>query len=52
MVTMAIDAKKIPQAKKLIREFQRQISAVLETGTKTEVYKLCVHMLPLSKEIV
>lgn len=51
-LTMAIDAKKIPQAKKLIREFQRQISAVLESGTKTEVYKLCVHMLPLSKEIV
>lgn len=51
-VTMAIDAKKIPFAKKLIREFQQQMSAFLETGTKTEVYKICVHMLPLSKEIV
>lgn len=51
-MTMSIDSKKLPQAKKLIREFQRQMSAFLETGTKTEVYKLCVHLLPLSKEIV
>lgn len=51
-ITMAVDSKKLPQAKKLIRDFQNQMSAFLETGTKTEVYKLCVHMLPLSKEIL
>lgn len=51
-MTMAIDAGKLPQAKKLIREFQSQMSAFLETGAKTEVYKLCVHFLPLSREIL
>lgn len=47
-MTMAIDAKKLPQAKKLIREFQDKISGLLETGSKDEVYKLCIHLLPLS----
>lgn len=50
-MTMAVDALKIPQAKRMIRDFQAKMSAFLETGEQTEVYKLCVHLIPLSKEI-
>lgn len=51
-MTMAIDASKMAQAKKMIRDFQDQMSALLETGEKTEVYKMCIHLMPLSKENV
>lgn len=51
-MTMAIDASKMAQAKKMIRDFQDQMSTLLESGEKTEVYKLCVHLMPLSKENV
>lgn len=47
-ITMAIDVKKLPQAKKLIRRFQDQICELLEDGPKTEVYKLCVQLIPLT----
>lgn len=50
-MTMAIDVMKIPEAKKMIRDFQRKLSAFMETGQQTEVYKVCVHLFPLSKEV-
>lgn len=49
-MTLAINVKKMAEAKKVIRDFQEKMSAFLETGTKTEVYKLCVQLIPLSKE--
>ncbi len=47
-ITMAIDPKKIPEAKKVIREFRDRLSSLLETGEKTEVYKMSLHLFPLT----
>jgi uncharacterized protein (TIGR02147 family) len=51
-ITMAIDPAKLPQARALIRQFRDQLSNFLEADTKTEVYKLCVQLIPLSNEEV
>ncbi len=51
-LTIAIDKSKLPEAKKMIREFQDRLSAFLETGTQDEVYKLNFHVLPLTREVV
>jgi uncharacterized protein (TIGR02147 family) len=48
-MTMAIDPKKIPEAKKLIREFRDRLCGFLEQGEKKEVYKFSVQLIPLSK---
>lgn len=50
-LTLAIDKTKLPQAKKLIRDFQNQLMAFLESGEQTEVYKICFHVLPLSRAL-
>jgi uncharacterized protein (TIGR02147 family) len=47
-ITMGIDTKKIPTAKKMIREFRDKLSDFLESGPKTEVYRMCFHLFPLS----
>jgi transcriptional regulator with XRE-family HTH domain len=47
-ITMAIDVAKIPQAKRMIREFREQLSRVLEDGARNEVYKLCIQLIPLT----
>ena len=44
--TIAIDPKRIPQAKKMIREFQDQLFDFLEGGEKTEVYEVCMQLFP------
>ncbi len=48
-ITMAIDSKKLSQAKSIIRKFQDELSALLEEGSPDEVYRLCVQLFPLSK---
>lgn len=48
-MTMAIDPKKIPQAKKMIRAFRRDLSEFLETGDRTEVYSFCTQLISLTK---
>jgi uncharacterized protein (TIGR02147 family) len=48
-ITMAIDKSKLPQAKELIRKFRRQMSRLLESGERTEVYNLNIQLIPLSK---
>jgi len=51
-VTMAIDLDRLPQAKKIIRQCIQDVCATLESGRKTEVYRLNVQLIPLSiKEI-
>lgn len=47
-MTMAIDLKKIPMAKKIIREFRTKLCDVLETGHQSEVYNLNVQLVPVS----
>jgi uncharacterized protein (TIGR02147 family) len=48
-MTMAIDPEKIPEAKKLISEFNRKMSKFLETGKKSEVYELQISLFSLQK---
>lgn len=48
-VTMAIDPAHLPVAKKMIREFQDRLSLFLETGNRTEVYKVCMQLFPLTQ---
>jgi uncharacterized protein (TIGR02147 family) len=48
-ITMAIDPAKLPQAKQKLREFRRALSEFLETGAQTEVYRLNIQLVPVSK---
>lgn len=47
--TLAVDIKKIPEAKKVIREFRQKMAALLDSGDKTEVYQIAIQFYPLSK---
>lgn len=47
-VSMAIDSRKIPQAKKLIDDFLKSMMSVLGEGPKDEVYRLGVQFYNLS----
>ncbi|WP_413574971.1 TIGR02147 family protein [Bdellovibrio sp. HCB290] len=49
-ITMAINKKKLAEAKSLIEDFRRRISAFLETGTRDSVYRLNVQLFPLTQE--
>jgi uncharacterized protein (TIGR02147 family) len=49
-ITMAINPKKLPEAFELINEFRSQMSALLEEGTKENVYQLAVQLFPLDME--
>jgi uncharacterized protein (TIGR02147 family) len=47
--TMAIDPARLPEAKKMIRDFQDKMMDFLEApGKQTEVYNLCMQLFPLS----
>lgn len=48
-VTMAIDVKKIPEAKRRIKAFRRKLSEFLEDGNQTQVFNLGVQLYPVSK---
>lgn len=48
-VTMAIDPKKIHEAKRRIRDFQDSLASFLEQGRQSEVYRLCVQLFPLTQ---
>lgn len=47
-VTMAIDPKKLPEAVKKIRNFYNELTQTLERGEKTEVYRFCGQLFPLT----
>jgi uncharacterized protein (TIGR02147 family) len=47
--TLAIDMKKLPEAKALIREFRRKMAILTEEGDREEVYQIAVQFYPLSK---
>lgn len=49
-MTMAISSKKLREAKRMILEFRRKLSAYLEDGTKDSVYRLNIQLFPISKE--
>lgn len=48
-ITMAIDPKKLSMAKERIRKFEDELSDLLESGHRTEVYRLSMQLFPLSK---
>ncbi len=48
-ITMAINSKKLDQAKVLIRKFQDKLSGFLEDSTPNKVYRLCIQLFPLTK---
>jgi len=47
-VTMTMDPKDIPIAKKLLREFVQKFCNKIENGEKKEVYRLNLQLIPLS----
>jgi uncharacterized protein (TIGR02147 family) len=49
--TIAADPRRIPAAKERIRAFRRELSAFLEGGRKSEVYRLGVQLFPLTQEM-
>jgi transcriptional regulator with XRE-family HTH domain len=49
-MTMAIDPAKLPEARRLLREFRDRLCVYLEADRKTEVYKFCAQLIPLSKK--
>lgn len=48
-ITMAIDQKKIPEAKRMIKEFRRRLCKFMETGKSGEVYELNIQLVPVTK---
>lgn len=48
-ITFCFDPKKMVEAKRMIKSFRRKFCTLMESGTKTEVYKLCLQLFPLTK---
>jgi hypothetical protein len=48
-ITIAADKSKLPEAKRMIREFQDALTQFLEDGKKDEVYKMTFYMYPLTR---
>lgn len=49
-MTMAIDPKRIPVAKKMIQEFSEALCSYLEQGERTEVYQLGISLFSLGED--
>lgn len=49
-ITMAASPELLPEAKRIIRQAQDQIAALFATRPFTEVYKMSVHLFPLTKK--
>lgn len=50
-MTMAIDVDKLPEARKLITKFRRELCAFLEDGHQTRVYQMGLQLYPVSKKV-
>lgn len=48
--TMAIDPKRLPEAKKRIAAFRDELALFLEAGDRTRVYELSIALFPLQKK--
>jgi len=49
-ITMAIDPAKMSIAKERIRRFQDELSDLMETGNRSEVYRLSMQLFPLTQK--
>jgi uncharacterized protein (TIGR02147 family) len=47
-MTMAIDPKRLPQAKRMIRKFRRELTEYLEAGSRSEVYCFASQLFSLT----
>ncbi|MFP5519022.1 MAG: TIGR02147 family protein [Bdellovibrionia bacterium] len=47
-MTLTFDPAKMDEAKKLIRDFRRQFTKLMETEETQEVYRLSIQLIPLS----
>ncbi|MDX9731196.1 MAG: TIGR02147 family protein [Bdellovibrionales bacterium] len=48
-MTIALDMEKLTEAKTIIREFRRKMTALLREGSRTEVYQLAIQFYPLTQ---
>lgn len=48
-ITFPIDMSRIAEAKRMILDFRRGLSAFLESGAKEEVYNLNIQLIPVTK---
>lgn len=48
-VTFAMDPAKMPEAKAILREFRQKMTALMESGEKTEVFQMAIQMYPLTE---
>lgn len=49
-ITMAVDPERLASAKVMIREFRDKLCSYLESGDRTQVYKFCMQLLPLTQD--
>lgn len=49
-ITMAVAKSRLPQAKKMILEFRRKLTAYFEDGPRDAVYQLNIQLFPVSQE--
>ncbi len=49
-IMMAIDVRKLAEARKHIKVFRRKMAKLLEDGKQTEVYTLNIQLLPITKQ--
>ena len=47
-ITMTLDPRKLPQAKKMIRRFRQQLASICESGDPKIVYHFCTQLFPVS----
>lgn len=50
-ITMAIDKRKLSEAKERIKEFRRELAAFLEDGAQKNVYSLCIQLFRIDEPI-
>ncbi len=48
-IVLPINVANLPKAKEMAREFRRKIATLLEDGDKTEVYNICLQIVPVTK---
>ena len=47
--TVALNLKKLPEAKTIIREFRQKLTKLLRDGEEEEIYQLAIQFFPLSQ---
>lgn len=48
-ITIPVNPEKLPEAKKIIKEFRRKMSQLLSSGQTSDVYHLCIQLFPTTR---